>query len=170
MSRGKLYFTVGAARCGKSTYCNRWVKEAPNRVIVCSDDIRKAISGDRFNSLTEGYVQAIKYTMIRAYLDRGFDVIADGTHTTEQHMYELLRIDNNAQYILIDTKKNICIQRAKDTNQSDLKHVIDRHFENMGLLPSLYGYEGCEYIDANAVNEKFTKAKTRALGWEPCKV
>lgn len=133
-----LYFTVGPARCGKSTYCNSWVKECPNRVVISSDDIRYAMHGMRYSSFCETFVFAIKHTMIRAHLHRGTDVIVDGTNTSYSSIKRILEIDDKAQPIVFNTPKELCIQRAIDTNQSDLIPTINRHWQNILLINS-YG-------------------------------
>lgn len=121
-----LYFTIGCARSGKSTYCDEWVKAAPNRAIVCADNIRLALHGQRYQSLAEPMVHAIKDVMIRSLLARGIDVIIDGTHTTEQSIKAVLQADKNAVAIVFDTPANVCKERARATGQEDLYKVIDR--------------------------------------------
>ena len=117
---GKLYFCIGIPRCGKSTYCEKWVAEQPRRVIVCSDDIRLALHGQRYEALAETMVFAIKHVMIRAHLARGFDVIVDGTHSTSVSIKRLLEIDKNATAIMFDTTMEECIRRATATGHLDL--------------------------------------------------
>lgn len=121
-----LYCCIGLPRSGKSTYCNQWVLEKPGRVKVCGDDIRLALTGERFNSHVEPYISAIKSTMIKTLLLGDFEVIVDGTHTTERSIKQILQIDKNAQFIVFDTDLKICKERAKLTNQEDLLPVIDR--------------------------------------------
>lgn len=123
---GSLTFMIGIPRSGKSTYCTEWVRGAPNRAIVCADDIRLALHGKRFEGRAEPMVHAIKMTMIRALLNRGMNVIVDGTHTTEKSIRELLEIYPEANYVLFTTNKDECKRRAKETNQEDLYPVIDR--------------------------------------------
>lgn len=135
----KLYFCVGSARCGKSTYCNEWVKQAPNRVIVSGDDIRLALHGMRYSSLAEEMVSAIKYVTIRAQLARGAEVMVDGTHTTMSSAEKLLKIDNNATAIIFDTSEEECIRRAILTNQSDLIPVIKRHHRTLNEVNKFFG-------------------------------
>lgn len=142
MAIGKLYMTVGSARCGKSTYCTNWVKEKTNRVIVCSDDIRKALHGNRYASYSEGMVYAIKGIMIRALLSRGFDVIVDGTHTSRESVKRILEIDPDAVAILFDTDEETCIERAKTTNQEDLIPVIQGQFRNLESIRQEFGTFG----------------------------
>jgi hypothetical protein len=128
----RLYFTIGVQRSGKSTYCTRWAQnlEMPGdgypRAIVCADSIRIALHGQRYKYEAEPMVFAMDTYMIRSLLVRGHDVIADETGTTERSIRRILEIDPDAQHILIDTPKEVCIARAFTTNQSDLVPVIER--------------------------------------------
>ena len=128
-----LLFTVGLPRCGKSTYCNDWVKQSPKRAIVCADDIRMSLTGQRYNYLTETMVFAIKHVMIRSLLRRGMDVIVDGTHTTEISWQRIFEIDINASPVFYPDWDNgeLCKKRAVETKQDDLIPVIDRMKNNM---------------------------------------
>lgn len=96
----ELFFTIGPPRSGKSTYCTKWANEAPNRAIVCGDSIRQAL-GFEFRQETETLIQGIKDTMVRSLLNRGQDVIIDGTHSTPGSIKRIFQIDKNAQHIWI---------------------------------------------------------------------
>ncbi len=157
----KLYFTIGMPRCGKSTYCDEWVKNGENRVIVCSDNIRKALSGQRYQPLAETMVFAIKHIMIRAHLERGASVIVDGTHSTEISIQRLLEIDNNAVAVIFDTPAEECIKRAINTKQEDLIPVIKRIENN---LLKLGWSSNKEMININpTLNKILEKIKERNL-------
>lgn len=130
----KLKYCIACPRAGKSTYCSTWVNEEPKRVIVCSDDIRLALHGQRYEPLAETMVFAVKHIMIRSLLARGFDVIVDGTHSTEISIKRLLEIDENAEAVIFDTTPEECKRRAEATGQSDLGPVIDRIHRNMTKL------------------------------------
>jgi predicted kinase len=126
---------VSPSRAGKSTYCDEWVRQDHNaaypRVIVCGDDIRKALHGEEYNVLSETVVFAIIHVTVRAFLNRGFDVIVDETSTSEISIRRLLEIDENAVAITLDTPKEVCIERALKNNQPYLIPVIERHFNNL---------------------------------------
>lgn len=91
----ELLFTIGPPRSGKSTYCTNWAKEAPNRAIVCADSIREAL-GFEFRQENETLIQGMKDTMIRALLNRGQDVIVDGTHSTKPSIKRIFSINREA--------------------------------------------------------------------------
>lgn len=129
-----LYFLIGVARSGKSTFAKDWQNMGNSRVVVNADSIRLALSGDRWNYLTEPFVHAIKNTMIRTLLNQGYKVLVDGTHTTIKSISELFDIDNNARYYIINTPKEECIRRAIESKQSDLIPVIERMSNQLELL------------------------------------
>ncbi len=138
-----IYFCVAIPRSGKSTYCNKWVRNLthndPPRVIVCGDDIRLALTGHRFFGPAEELVSGIKHTMIRSLFTRGFDIIVDGTHTTLASIRLLLEIDPFAKPIIFNTPIEVCKQRAITTNQHDLLPVIDRMALSLAQLTGKYG-------------------------------
>lgn len=141
---GRLYFLVGLARSGKSSLARSWenykidicannkltsmvLKDTP-RVVVCADWIRLAMHGQVFAQEAEGLVHELKMLMIRTYMNNGYDVLIDGTHTQEKSVKELLRIDKNAIFYLVDTPIEECQKRAIATKQEYLitKGVIER--------------------------------------------
>lgn len=141
-----LYFMVGLPRSGKSTIAKRWLdhkscyicngqiiklhhyKETNPRVVVNADQIRLALYGQRWWEDGENMVHALKNFMIRVYLNSGYDVLVDGTHTTANSIKELLRLNKAADFCLVDTSAKICAERAKLCGQEDLieRGVIDR--------------------------------------------
>jgi predicted kinase len=149
MTNPKLYFCVAMPRSGKSTFCNEWAKGEVNRVIVSSDDIRKALHGKRYETLAETMVFAIKHVMIRALLDRGFTVMVDGTHTSRISIQRILEIDRNAVGILFDTPKETCILRAINTNQTDVIPAIHRTADNLKKIQEAGGLAAymCEILE-----------------------
>jgi len=155
-SIGQLYFLCGIARCGKSTIAKSWQKYEIDikyntikkhvgshkipRLIVCADWLRLALTGQPYIQEAEDIVHAVKHLIIRTYLNQGYDILVDGTHTTKNSIQDLLLIDKDADFYLIDTPAEECKQRAIDTNQEYLisKGVIDRmvkQFEVIKLNP-----------------------------------
>lgn len=151
-----LYFMIGLPRCGKSTYVDKWVMEKPNRVVVCSDDIRMALHGKAYESLSETMVFAIKHVVIRAHLLRGCEVMVDGTHTTETSMRRILEIDSQAKPILVKTSKETCISRAIATNQEYLIPVINRQSKNLQALETEGLYNRIRRINEEIANKNDT--------------
>jgi predicted kinase len=136
---GRLHFTIGLPRSGKTTYCKQWADQDKGRVVVNADSIRLALSGDRYNSLCEPQVHATKLVMVRSLLLYGYDVMVDGTHTTKRSILELLYIDPMERFGIdedvyphvLETHPDVCVQRARETGQNDLIPVIDRMVNNL---------------------------------------
>ncbi len=164
---GKLYFTIGLPRSGKSGVCNNWVNyhfdivdnaaipiNFPNnkstpRCIICSDDIRLALHGQRFQSLAEDMVHSIKTIMIRAMLNRGQDVIIDGTHMSSESIRKIFEIDIDAQYLYMSTSKEVCIKRAIQSGQRDLIPII----EQMSVNDILYNEDNPVLLQTDKIKE-----------------
>lgn len=141
-SPGKLYFTIGLPRSGKSTYCDLWVRESPviitntwggprgkvsrPRVMVAGDDFRFALHANNYIPDSEPMVFAMMDIAIRAHIHRGIDVIVDETATTEGTIKRYLRIDPEATPVWVNTPVDVCKQRAIETNRSYLIPPIER--------------------------------------------
>jgi len=160
MEQPALNFTIGLARSGKSTICQQWlhgkiaivngipcetpysITQSHPRIVICDDAIRRAITGDRFNLAAESQVYALKYGMIRTMLKQGYEVMVDDTHTTDVSVQRLLEINHKANFMLVDTDVDECIQRAIKTKQEDLVEVIKRHHANMKQFIGVDQYDG----------------------------
>ena len=141
---GRLYFLVGLARSGKSSLARKWenykidisdnnkltsmVLQDTPRIVVCADWIRLAMHGQIFAQEAEEMVHATKNMIARMYFNNGYDVLVDGTHTTDKSIKDLLRIDKKAIFYLCNTTITECQKRAIMSNQEYLieKGVIDR--------------------------------------------
>ncbi len=159
-----LYFCVGIARSGKSTYCSNWVRETPGRVIVCADDIRLALHGQAFIAEAEPTVEAMKLVMIKAHLRRGMNVIVDGTHTTSHSIRKMLELDKNAQPIIFTTSPEECKKRAIASKQSYLvdKGVIDRMGTQLADLVE-YGRQLDFGLNIRRTDEQYIKNAIEAI-------
>jgi hypothetical protein len=145
--KGRLYFLIGLPRSGKSTIANNWLNhkisfannnemwknippiEPDPRVVVCRDEIRLAM-GHRWNGVVEPHVNAVANTMVRALLQH-HNVLLDETHTSKSTLLQTLQIDPDAIWYFVDTKSDVCKQRARDSNQTDLYGPIDRMVGNL---------------------------------------
>jgi predicted kinase len=118
----RLHFVVGLPRSGKSTYCDHWVRQAGGcpRAVVGGDDFRHAVYGSAFRREAESLVFAAMDTTCRALLRRGFEVIVDETHTTEESLRRVLRIDPDAVPHWLDVPIEVCEERARSTGKDFL--------------------------------------------------
>ena len=151
-SIGRLFFLIGIARSGKSTIAKKWqsyeidihyntlrkhvgTRKIP-RLIVSADWIRLGLTGQPFVQEAEDMIHAIKHLIARIYLNQGYDVLVDGTHTTKNSIEQLLHIDKNADFYFIDTAIEECKCRAHDTHQEYLieRGVIDRMAKQVEII------------------------------------
>jgi len=130
-----LYCACGLARCGKSTFANWWVTNHDKRTIVSGDDIRLALTGQRYNPAAEHIVQSLKYTFIRAMLLRNFTVFHDGTNTTLNSVHNMEKlaesVNEKITWVYFNTPLDECQRRAKLHHQDDLLEAIDRMSKNI---------------------------------------
>lgn len=156
MNKGRLFFTVGLSRSGKSSWANeKWAKyhistlgdEARyyphemdcltfNRVVISGDQFRRALHGSDFRIEAESTVYATMDIATRALLNSGYDVLIDETCTTEQTLLRYLRLDIDAVPIFFDATEEECIQRAIDTNKAYLVGPIKRMARQLKELRS----------------------------------
>ena len=154
--KGKLLFLIGLPRSGKSTiaeklsHFNGYIGDAhyipydihiintkgntKSRAIVCADSIRFNLHGMRWSTVAEPFVAVIKTIMIKSLLDKGVDVIVDGTHTTPKSVEEMFHIDPEAEYCFIYSTSEICKARAVQSLQPDLIPVIERMNQQLQKL------------------------------------
>lgn len=144
--RPRLYFTIGCARSGKSTFARRWLRRENEwldpehrsdgypRAVWNTDSLRLRTGGRRYSRTVEPINYTIKYYSIGALLDYGHDVLVDGTHTTEWSIRNLLQVDIDAVPLVFPTPEDECIRRAHATGQSDLVPVIQRHSRQLRAL------------------------------------
>jgi predicted kinase len=164
VKRGKLRFLIGLQRSGKSTWATNWMRGTPReengiifpRAVVCADNIRLAITGERYNKLSEPTVFMVKDYMIEALLSRGNDVVCDGTHTTKTSIRRNFEIDINATWTLINTPRVVCVQRVIESEQLDLIAVLERSSKQLSMLLEEGLPEVCKQLKEE-IQKRWTK-------------
>jgi hypothetical protein len=174
MEFGRLYYTIGLPRSGKSTFAAQWSKSTTGgekRVWLSGDHIRLATHGHRFIATAEPTVHTHKYVAIKALLLSGHNVLYDGTNTTKESLFEIWKIDQIACPIWIPQQKIIaskqwidhidtCKKRAVETNQADLLSVIDRQaIQLMDLNINFNRYR--EEFDAYLTHKRYKTFRQR---------
>ena len=144
--KSKLLAVIGCARSGKSTFCNKWVKEPDNegytRIVISGDKVRLGLHGMRYIHQAEPIVHGIYSVMTKSLLlHDDYKIMLDDTHTTVSSIRNILNMNIDAEFIYIPCDLEVAKQRAIDTNQSDLIPVIDRMHQN---LRKLYDYDKSE--------------------------
>jgi hypothetical protein len=145
MEKGKLYFTVGLSRSGKSSWAEKWKYNHPEtaqygsnrpRVVISGDGLRKAIHGGEFRIEAEPIVFCNTDIFTRMLLNTGYDVLIDETCTTEQTLLRYLRLDMEAKPIFFNASEAECIKRAIDTGKPFLIPPITRMAKQLKVLLS----------------------------------
>lgn len=121
----RLIIMVGLPRSGKTTKARTM-----GYPIVNPDSIRLALHGHRFIGLSEPFVWAINYLMIRAlFLAGHYTVIVDATNTTKKRRDPYIQqfgTECDIEFIHVDTDMKTCIERAKSEGDEEIIPVIER--------------------------------------------
>lgn len=122
-----LLLTIGLPRSGKSS----WAKTS-GHPIVCPDEIRLALHGQRFVASAEPIVWAIAHVMVSALFGAGHTtVILDATNLTKKRRNEWLSPDWTLDYEVFRDSPITCIERAINSDRHDLIPVIKRMSETI---------------------------------------
>lgn len=134
----QLFFTIGLARAGKSSFAKRWKSEGNNRVVLEQDNFRAGTYGVRFRLEGEELARGSFIVAIRALLLGGYDVLAVDTHTGYWNVNQMLMIDPKAQATIFHTPLEVCKERALADNMPDLLPSLDRMNKNLSItLPMI---------------------------------
>ena len=138
---GTLVAMCGLPRSGKSTASLKLSKELP-APIVKKDDIRLALHGQVYQNLAEPFVKAISKVMVHSLFLSGHPiVIADETHYSRQARDFMADGPWETKFYLVDTPKEVCIERAHKTGHTWLPPVIEEmaaRWEPLGKDEKLY--------------------------------
>jgi predicted kinase len=132
-----LLATVGLPRSGKST----WAKSQAYP-IVNPDSVRLAIHGQRFIAEAEPFVWATVKAMVKALFLAGHRiVILDATNTTRKRRDEWQSREWATFFKVMDTPKEVCLERAISENDMEILPIIERmaeQFEPLGEDENLW--------------------------------
>ena len=123
----QLILTVGLPKSGKSTYARQFWNQVP---IVCPDEIRLALHGQRFVAAAEPFVWAIAHVMVEALFRAGHpQVVLDATNTTRKRRAEWLSDRWQTSVRVIDTPAAVCLERARREGDDEIVPIIERMAE-----------------------------------------
>ncbi len=133
----RLILTVGLPYSGKSTWARQ--QKWP---IVCPDEIRRALHGERYIQRAEPFVWAIAHIMVRALFLAGHDtVILDACNTTAKRRIEWTDEDWAVHYQPFPADLRTCIRRAREADDGAIIPVIERMADQLEWPWPQYGRE-----------------------------
>jgi predicted kinase len=149
--KGKLSILLGESHSGKSTFAKKWQRQSSNipRVVVTTDNIRLALAGKLYTKELEPIVFSHKHVMLKTLLIEGFHVLSCGTNTTKESIKRHLELDPNAEFIVMNTPLDVCLERMKLTGQLNMGPVIKRHHRQLQKLLN----QGLENVRAELLEE-----------------
>ncbi len=137
IKKGSLYYLIGLPRSGKSTFCNNWIAEKPNRIVLNADNFRLALHTKGYIHESEDMVNTVIFYSVKALLLSGYEVLVDDTHTRLESRYRWDRI--GGKQIYIDTPLEICLSRVvgsdEDEEISGFKNAMKVMADNLKKHP-----------------------------------
>lgn len=131
-----LYLPVGPPGCGKSTLC-QWTldqKMITKDAVICPDDIRVWMTGDRSRQDQNASVFRIVNTVLGCRLQQGLDVWLDATNLKfKRHHYMSM---NLVTTILFDVPKDELFERNTTREFPVPDDVLTRMIDSTELWKS----------------------------------
>lgn len=144
----KLYVMVALPRSGKSTYVQEHFRDT---VKVSADQLRLLIYGKRFMYKGEEEVWRIREVMLKALMEQGLEIVIDETNMSKKSRKPLIDLGKEYLYetvaIVLKTDKEICKERAIETNQEDLIPVIERMAKNYQKVTEKEGFHEIIFVE-----------------------
>ena len=129
---GRLVYMVGLPYSGKTTVC-REIYRPKGFAVVCPDQFRFAIHGQRFITSAEGFVWATVYAAVDALRAWGQDVVIDATNVSQKRRDPWASRGGEAH--ILWTSKEQCLARASAMNDMYIMPVIERMATEWDLVP-----------------------------------
>jgi len=155
--RGKLYFMVGSARSGKSTYSKEISKEY-NASIISPDSFRLAIYNSGWWVEGEKMVSSHVDVAVRAMLINGTNVLIDETNVLPNKRKRWRELGGQGFYV--ECPLEVCLSRANEENNAGFKDNIremhaalegfDPHDPEEKILRILATHDGKTYNESIA--------------------
>jgi len=128
----RLVYMVGLPYSGKTTVC-REIYRPKGFAVVCPDQFRLAIHGQRFIAQAESFVWAAVYAAVDALRGWGQDVVIDATNVSQKRRDPWASRAGESH--ILWTSKEECIARACAVNDTYIVSVIERMATEWDLVP-----------------------------------
>ena len=115
-----LVVMVGLPRSGKSTRVASHWRGKRGYIVVCPDDLRLTLHGQRYLESAEPTIWATTFLMTDYLLKVGYKVVVDDTHVTRAK--RALWVARGAYFDLVLTPADECLRRA--SNDPHIQPVI----------------------------------------------
>lgn len=144
----KAFVMCGAPGAGKSTYVAQLLKEYPDALVVCGDNIREELYGD---ASIQGYYPDIQARMVEMIREgQGRVVIMDGTHFLAPYRRAAAEILRDFGYtdielVVVDKPLEVCLSQNASRDRKVPEEVITSMHNSLSASLS------------NVENEKFSK-------------
>lgn len=127
----KIIITIGLPASGKTSFAKEYIKNHPDTVIVCQDDLRAMLYNSHFTKENERLMVKIRNECIKTALDNGKNVIIADTNLSElntqkyiKDYFKELYPDIEFEEVRFDTPVEECIKRDLKRPVSVGKDVI----------------------------------------------
>lgn len=129
MNKPLLICMMGLPRSGKTTIVKNLAQKI-HAPVVNRDSIRLALTGQRYQIVSEHFVKAITEIMVRTLFLSGHNVIIYDETNWSRAARDTYKSDQwRTVFYEVDTPPDVCIERAKVTDQLDIIPVIQAMWE-----------------------------------------
>jgi len=139
---GSLTLTRGIPASGKTEWAKAWVKEAPNRVRVNRDELRRMLHGVSFglDYAQEQNITAIQQNIVKTALADGKHVVVDDTNLRARYVKEWMTYHPEVVFVDFPTPMDEAIARDKLRDNpvgEDVIRMFASKFLTKGELPPI---------------------------------
>lgn len=91
-----VHVNIGLPGSGKSKWSRDYVRDHPNTIIICRDNLREMVYGNyAYHRGREATIKGMEAALIRLAIAQGHDVILDGCHISQAHRRAVRDIVNS---------------------------------------------------------------------------
>lgn len=134
-----LVIMCGPPGSGKTTVAKKIVEDYPNFVRVSANDIRKEVTGNRFDQSSNTEVFRKVYDELRDNLNKGFNVVYDATNTRAIYRRKIISVVNdyvNKIVLMVSTTPIAdCIDRNANREDTVPDEIVEKMYFSLKNHP-----------------------------------